>query len=160
MEKISPPPYKIHVLPTNNFERFVEDTQTINICQNTIHFLSGFPEIFGKQGKIRFSIKQKPICVIQETNFRVNCIIKSSNIEELNRIWWLLFYYNIIDKKNFHCCEIVLTLFLVVEGEKVYLDALLYDEQFALSVDLDFVEKLQVFIKFFEIDVEIFYKLL
>ena len=48
-----PPPIR-YKLPTYNTQICLGDTQSIYIRQNTILFLPGFPEIFGKkQGKIR-----------------------------------------------------------------------------------------------------------
>ena len=61
-------------------------------------FLPGFPELWGhqytkKQGKNRFFEALYLEGVPLDPDFRVNWTLKTSNIEELDPIWRLLFFY-------------------------------------------------------------------
>ena len=63
-----------------------------------------------KQGKIRFFHWAINEGVTRDPDFRVNRTIKLSNIEELDPIWRLLFFYcNIFDKKIFRFVRFILS---------------------------------------------------
>ena len=74
-------------------------------------------------------------------NFRVNWILKPSNIEELELMKWLLFFIATSLIQIFHSCEIYPPNFRGLMGAESYLDALLYVISLRYRFTPDFVEK-------------------
>ena len=103
------PHIKKYVLPTNQTQKGLEDTKTINILQNNIIFLPGFPEIMGHQWQKKFEFSKSYFSksLPPDPDIRVNLILNTSNIEALYPIFWLLFLLlrHLLQKFS-HCCEI------------------------------------------------------